>query len=276
MDSAQNKLSVIIVNYCTPDLTKKCVQSLREWKIANDDQICVVDNASPDNSLVSLRAELDNIKVLDSGRNGGACYGINTGAREATCEYIMVINPDTYFIDDSIKLAFKVFKEQPDVGLIGLDLIYPDGRRQYSGRRFYSVIDILARRLPIGRYWPLNKRVDRHLMLSDWERGASFNADWVMATGFIIRRNLFQHIGYMDESYFIYMEDVDLCARVWLSGSRVVCVPNARLVHHHQRRSASGIFSWAGRTHLRSLLTFSRKYRVPLLVPPTTGTIKRN
>ena len=275
MDSAKNKVSVIIVNYCTPDSTMTCVQSLREWKIANEDQIFVVDNASPDNSLAHLRSELHNIKVLDSGRNGGACYGINTGAKEATCEYMMVINPDTYFIDDSIKLAFNVFEEQPDVGLIGLDLIYPDGRRQFSGRRFYSAIDILARRLPIGRYWPLRERVDRHLMHTDWERGVPFNADWVMGTGFIVRRNLFQHIGCMDEAYFIYMEDVDLCARVWLSGSRVVCVPNARLVHHHQRSSASGIFSWAGRTHIKSLLTFMRKYRVPLLVPPTTETIKR-
>jgi len=275
MNNNQNKISAIIVNYCTPESTKTCVQSLREWKIAYDNQIFVVDNASPDNSLSRLRAELCGIKIIDAGRNGGACYGINTGAREATCDYILVINPDTYFIDDSIKLAFDVFEEQPDVGLIGLDLIYPDGHRQFSGRRFYSVIDILARRLPIGRYWPLKRRVDKHLMLSAWEKGIPFNADWVMGTGFIVRRSLFQQIGCMDESYFIYMEDVDLCARVWLSGSRVVCVPSAHLVHHHQRSSASRIFGWAWRTHAKSLLTFSRKYKIPLLVPPTADTISR-
>jgi GT2 family glycosyltransferase len=275
MNDLQHKVSAIIVNYCTPDLAKTCVQSLREWKVANDDQIFVVDNASPDNSLSRLRAELCDVRVLDAGYNGGASCGINIGAREATCEYLLILNPDTYFIDDSIKLAFDVFEKNPDVGLIGLDLIYPDGRRQFSARRFYSVIDILARRLPIGRYWPLKGKLDSHMMFSAWEGDTPFNADWVMGTGFIIRRDLFQRIGRMDESYFIYMEDVDLCARVWLSGSRVVCVPNARLVHHHQRSSASGIFSWAARTHIKSLLTFSRKYRIPFFVTPTMDTIRR-
>ncbi|MCL2589547.1 MAG: glycosyltransferase family 2 protein [Betaproteobacteria bacterium] len=275
MNAIQKKLSVVIVNYCTPDLVKTCVQSLRQWQIAKDDQIIVVDNASPDGSFTRLCKELDGIKILNSGRNGGLSYGINIGAKEASCEYLLILNPDTYFIDNSIGFAFEFFDKNPDVGLIGLDLIYPDGRRQLSARRFYSVIDIFARRLPIGRYWLFKRRLDKHMMLSDWEKGIPFNADWVMGTGFIIRRNLFQNIGGMNESYFIYMEDVDLCTRIWLSGSRVVCVPNARLVHHHQRSSASGIFSWAGRTHIKSLLTYSRKYRVPLLTSPTVDTIKR-
>jgi len=275
MNSVQNKVSAVIVNYCTPDLTKTCVQSLRQWKIARDDQIIVVDNASPDGSLARLREELDGIKVLDAGRNGGASYGVNIGAKEALCEYLLVLNPDTYFIDDSINIALNVFEEKADVGLIGLDLIYPDGCRQFSARRFYSVMDILARRLPIGRYWPFNVKLDKHMMRSAWEGDTPFDADWVMGTGFIIRRDLFHRIGCMDDSYFLYMEDVDLCARVWLSGSRVVCVPNARLVHHHQRSSASGIFSWAARTHIKSLLTFSRKYRVPLFISPSPNTIRQ-
>ncbi|MDR1064201.1 MAG: glycosyltransferase family 2 protein [Azoarcus sp.] len=271
----QNKVSVVIVNYCTPELVKTCVQSLRDWQVAGDDQIIVVDNASPDGSFARLRAELCGIKVLDTGHNGGASYGVNIGVKETLEQYLLILNPDTYFIDDTIKLALQVLDESPDIGLIGLDLIYPDGRRQFSARRFYSILDIICRRLPIGRYWPLKGRLDKHMMISSWEDGKPFDADWVMGTGFIVRRDLFQRIGGMDDSYFLYMEDVDLCARVWSSGARVVCVPNARLVHHHQRSSASGPFSWAGRTHLKSLFTFARKYRVPLLVPPDVNTIRR-
>jgi len=276
MNTVQNKVSAVIVNYCTPDLVKTCVQSLRQWQVAEDDQIIVVDNASPDGSLARLRKELGDIKILDSGQNKGLSWGINIGAKEATCEYLLILNPDTCFIDDSIKTAFDVFENNPDIGLIGLDLVYPDGQRQFSARHFYSIIDIFARRLPIGRYWPFRKKLARHMMFSAWEDGKPFEADWVMGTGFIIRRTLFQKIGCMNESYFIYMEDVDLCTRVWLSGSRIVCVPDARLVHHHQRSSASGVFSWAGRTHLKSLLTYFRKYRIPLLVPPTVDTILRH
>jgi GT2 family glycosyltransferase len=271
---SSKKLSAVIVNYCTPDLTKVCVQSILKWHIA--DEVVVVDNASPDGSFERLQADLGyNVKVVSSGNNKGASYGINIAAKEAAGQYLLVLNPDTYFIDDSIKLALQALDERPDVGLIGLDLIYPDGRRQFSARRFYSVLDIIGRRLPLGRYGPMKGRLDEHMMILAWESAEPFDADWVMGTGFIIRRDLFQRIGGMDESYFLYMEDVDLCARVWHSGARVVCVPNARLVHHHQRSSASGPFSWAGRTHLKSLFTFARKYRVPLFRPPSVNTIRR-
>jgi GT2 family glycosyltransferase len=272
---ANKKLSIIIVNYRTPDLTKTCVQSILKWNIADEDQVIVVDNASPDNSLERLQTELLGVKVISSGYNGGASYGVNFGEKEASGEYLLILNPDTRFVDDSAKMAIEFMDKNPDVGLVGLGLIYPDGRRQFSTRRFYSVLDIIARRSLAGRYWPLKRRVDKHLMVPLWNSELPFEADWIMGTGFIIRHDLFQRIGGMDDSYFLYMEDVDLSARVWLAGSRVMCVPNARLVHDHQRASASGIFSKAGRIHLKSLFTFMRKYRVPLINPPSVKTILR-
>lgn len=269
----KNRLSAIIVNYGTPDLTKKCVESLREWEVASDDQIIVVDNASPDDSLVRMRTEISSVKIIDAGRNGGFSYGINVGLKEANNDYILVLNPDTYFIDDSVSKAISLLDASPEVGLIGLDLVYPDGRRQYSARRFYCIVDILGRRLPIGKYWPVKRWVDRHMMRSAWGSKAPFEADWVMGTGFIIRRSLFEKIGGMDEAYFLYMEDVDLCARVWAAGAKVVCIPEARLVHDHQRSSASGPFSWGGKMHLKSLQLFAKKYRLPFFVPPTPKSL---
>jgi GT2 family glycosyltransferase len=273
--SAQKKLSAVIVNYRTPDLTKTCVQSILKWRIVDEDQIVVVDNDSPDNSFDRLRAELEGAKVIPSGINRGCSFGINFGAKEVSGQYLLILNPDTRFVDDSVKSAIEFMDKNPDVGLVGLELIYPDGRRQFSSRRFYSVLDIIARRSPLGRYWPLKGRIEKHLMISSWDSGLPFEADWIMGTGFIIRHDLFQRIGGMDDSYFLYMEDVDLCARVWLAGFRVMCIPNARLVHDHQRASASGLFSKASRIHLRSFLTFVRRYSVPLLNPPSVKTLLR-
>jgi GT2 family glycosyltransferase len=273
---SDKKLSVIIVNYCTPDLTRVCVQSILKWNIA--DEIVVVDNASPDASYEGLRAELalSSVEVISSGANGGCSFGVNYAERKVSGQYLLILNPDTRFVDDSIKMAIDFMDKNPDVGLVGLELIYPDGRRQFSSRRFYNVLDIIARRTPVGRYWPLKSRTDTHLMISSWDAGVPFEADWVMGTGFIMRHDLFKRIGGMDDSYFLYMEDVDLCARVWLAGSRVMCVPDARLVHDHQRASASGLFSRAARIHLKSFFTFARKYRVPLLSTPSVKTILRS
>lgn len=274
--SIKTKMSAVIVNYRTPDLTLKCVESIKRWKIVDVDDLVVVDNGSADDSVARLKKEMSGVRLIDSGTNGGFSAGVNIGARDARQDYILVLNPDTYFEDRTIERALSVLNEQANVGLVGLDLIYPDGSRQFSARRFYSVIDILARRLPIGRFWPFRSKVDEHMMLSSWTGGAPFDTDWVMGTGFIIRRDLFERMGCMDEAFFLYMEDVDLCARVWGAGYRVVCVPGARLVHDHQRSSAASPFSNAGKRHLQSLSLFAKKYRVPFFTPPKPHQILRN
>ena len=259
----------VIVNYRTPDLTLKCVESIVRLGIAAPQDIVVVENASPDDSFERLSRELmEGVRLVHSTTNGGFGAGVNLGAAACDLEFILVLNPDTYFEDISIQRVIALFDSEPDVGIVGLDLVYPDGARQFSARRFYSLLDVAGRRLPIGQHWPLKPRIDRHMMLSAWDADQPFDAEWVMGTGFIVRRALFNDIGGMDEAYFLYMEDVDLCARVWQAGFRVVCVPGVRLVHDHQRTSAAGPLSWAGRLHLQSLMRFRRKFHVPLFRPP--------
>jgi len=272
--SAERRINPVIVNYRTPDLTMKCVESIMRMGVAPLEDIIVVENASPDDSAARLTRELAGVRLICAERNGGFSAGINIGAAAANREFVLVLNPDTYFVDRSIDQAIAEFDARPDVGLVGLNLVYPDGSRQFSARRFYSMLDIVGRRSPLGRYWPLKGRVARHMMISAWESCTPFDADWVMGTGFVIRRELFEKIGRMDEAFFLYMEDVDLCARVWGAGYRVVCVPEARLVHDHQRSSAAGAFSSAGRMHLQSLAIFRKKYRLPLFRAPGVERIR--
>jgi hypothetical protein len=267
MDKA-SRVNAVIVNYRTPDLTLKCVASIVAHAVAAPEDIVVVENASPDDSFLRLSEQLSGVRLIQATSNRGYGSGVNIGAAVCTLDYILVLNPDTYFEDGSLDKALAVLDNQPDVGLVGLDLVYPDGERQYSARRFYSLLDVLGRRLPLGRYWPIKARIERHMMRSAWSGGVPFDAEWVMGTGFLIRRELFLQLQGMDEAYFLYMEDVDLCARVWQSGSRVMCVPGARLVHDHQRSSAAGPLSWAGRLHMLSLLRFWKKFRVPLVRQP--------
>lgn len=272
---AMPRVNSLIVNYRTPELTLKCVSSILDKGVSVAEDIIVVENASPDDSAARLRDGLPaGVQLVVAERNGGFSSGINVGAAHATAPFLLVLNPDTYFINTSISKALDRFKDS-EVGLVGLDLTYPNGERQYSARRFYSVVDIVGRRTPLGKYWPLQGRIAQHMMLSAWKPGTPFEADWVMGTGFIIRRELFEAIGRMDEDYFLYMEDVDLCARVWASGSKVECVPGAVLIHDHQRASQSGALSKAGRMHLESLGIFRRKHRLPLFVPPSPNRIKR-
>jgi N-acetylglucosaminyl-diphospho-decaprenol L-rhamnosyltransferase len=236
----------------------------------------VVENASPDDSYMRLRAQLPaGVRLVRASMNRGFGAGVNLGVIAGTRERILVLNPDTYFVDDSIEKALAVLDAWPDVGLVGLDLMYPNGERQYSARRFYSLLDIVGRRTPLGKLALLRSRIARHMMEEAWIPGVPFDADWVMGTGFIVRRALYEELGGMDESYFLYMEDVDLCARVWQAGYRVACVPGARLMHEHQRNSVGGPLTRAGRHHLQSLLRFRNKFRVPLTLPPAINGLAR-
>ncbi|MBU17563.1 MAG: glycosyl transferase family 2 [Chloroflexi bacterium] len=271
-----DKVSALIVNYGTAPLVLKCVASILEKRVAAAENIIVVDNASPDDSAAVLAKELpQGVQFIPSSTNGGFSAGINIGARLVRTEYLLILNPDTYFIDDSFGQATALLDSKPDIGLVGLNLVYPDGSRQYSARRFYSLVDIVGRRLPIDLFGLVARSVKDHLMTDAWEPGVPFDADWVMGTGFVIRTELFHAIGYMDEAFFLYMEDVDLCARVWKSGRRVVCMPAARLVHDHQRASHGSPFSRSARMHLQSLRLFMQRYRVPLVSKPGVPGIFR-
>jgi N-acetylglucosaminyl-diphospho-decaprenol L-rhamnosyltransferase len=267
------KINVIVVNYRTADLTIRCVKSIIDKGVASVDNIVVVDNFSQDNSLDVIRAALpERVALVASNRNAGFGAGVNKGFDNTNSDYLLILNPDTYFEFDSVSPVISYMEANKDVGLVGLDLVNPDGSRQYSARRFYSMLDVFARRIKrVGSV--LRKRVDRHLMREAWNSDAPFDADWVMGTGFIIRSSLYKKLNGMDESYFLYMEDVDLCARVWRAGQRVKCFPGAQLVHDHQRSSAAGPLTFAGRTHIRSLLLFRRRFTLPLVKSPGVNKI---
>jgi N-acetylglucosaminyl-diphospho-decaprenol L-rhamnosyltransferase len=261
-----DQLGIVIVNYRSPQLTIRCISSILDTGVAPLSAMTVVDNASGDDSPAQLKSALFGLDVLECTQNRGFSAGVNAGCGRRTEPYLMVLNPDTFFRSNVLPPVVGLMEERWEIGIVGLDLVNPDGARQYSARRFYTALDIIARR-GLSSLGMFQRRIDRHLLKEEWEKGTPFEADWVMGTGFVTRRSAFVDVGSMDEDYFLYMEDVDLCARMWAAGHSVVGFPGAVLVHDHQRASARPL-SRSGRAHIRSLLRFSRKFPVPLLSPP--------
>lgn len=261
-------LGVVIVNYRTFDLTMQCVASLLAHAITAAHEIVVVDNDSPDGSGQRLREHLpQGVRTVLSSQNGGFGAGVNLGVAALSTDLVLVLNPDTHFLCNQVALIQRLFALHDTLGVAGLKLVNPDGSLQYSARRFYSLPDIVARRTALGKLPPLRKLVGSHLLQRKWQ-GEPFEADWVMGTGFVVRRTAFEQVGCMDEGYFLYFEEVDLCARMWVKGWRVMAVPGVELVHEHQRHSQAGIWSSSGKTHLRSMLRFFTKFGVPWVWRP--------
>lgn len=266
-------LKVILVNYASPEQCTICIDSLLKQRICTEDQIIIVDNGSPDDSGTLLAKRYPRIMTLLTGINSGYSGGINRGIQAAgKADIFLILNPDTYFEDNRIDLALQAFENTPDLGVLGLNLYYPNGKQQYSARMFYSLLSIFLRRTPLKNIFPFNRLDARHLMKTAWN-GERFDADWVLGTGFMVRAQALQEIGGMDEGYFLYMEDVDLCTRMWLSGWRVQAIPAVRLIHFHQRASSLGLFKPALRIHLVSLKRFYRKFGLPLACAPKRSSM---
>jgi len=262
-------LGVVIVNYRTHDLTLQCVQSLLAHHIALPQHIVVVDNDSPDGSGQRLQSSLPkDVQLILSKVNGGFGAGVNIGVAAAHTDLVLILNPDTYFLRNNMQVVREAFEQRPRLGVAGLKLINPDGSLQYSARRFYSIPDILARRTALGKLGPMRRLVRSHLLKRKWFEGP-FEADWVMGTGFVVRRSAFEQVGRMDEGYFLYFEEVDLCARMWVNGWRVLALPEVELVHEHQRASNAGPLSVSGKTHLRSMARFIASFGVPWVRRPS-------
>jgi hypothetical protein len=257
-------LSVVIVNFRTPDLTISCVRSLLRHAIATPEDIIVVENASGDGSAEAIGAAELGCTLVQAAENRGYGAGLNFGLSQARHELVLCLNPDTYFDNADVLNVGRMFDEEAKLGLLGLDLRDPDGTRQFSARRDYSLLDVLLRRTRLGRVGPGRRLVDLHLMKKAWESG-TFSADWVMGTGFVVRRAAFEAVGGMDTDFFLYMEDVDLCLRLRRAGWRVAATPAIQLTHDHQRASGQGLLSRAARQHLKALGVFLRKHRMPLL-----------
>lgn len=262
-------LGVVVVNYGTYGLTMRCVASLLAHAIASPSHIVVVDNRSPDGSGQRLKDHLpEGVVTILSQVNGGFGAGVNLGVAALTTDLVLVLNPDTYFLRNNMDVVQRLFEGQPRLGVVGLKLLNPDGSLQYSARRFYSLPDILVRRTALGRLSPLRRLERSHLLKRQWQKGP-FEADWVMGTGFVVRRTAFDRVGRMDERYFLYFEEVDLCARMWVQGWQVMAVPEVELVHEHQQESRAGILSFSGKTHLRSMARFFAKFGVPWVRRPS-------
>jgi GT2 family glycosyltransferase len=265
LDSAMNysKVQFVIVNYRTAELTVRCVKSIIALGIPEGD-IVVVDNFSRDSSVEIISSAVPNLKIIRSKCNSGYGAAINLGMKFVDAEFAIVLNPDTIFTANFLDELIREFESDGSIAIIGFNLLNPDLTPQYSARRFYSLVDIAVRRTRLKSIWPFKMMNDRHLMKAELNRGASFEADWVMGTGFAIRRSTFEQINGMDEDYFLYMEDVDLCARIWCARKRVVCMPTASIIHDHQRASAKSHFSEASKQHWKSLRRFSQKFSVPV------------
>lgn len=255
------ELSIVIVSYNARVDLERCLQSLRQHPPAVTYEVIVVDNASTDGSIEAAR-RFAGVRVIPAGRNAGFAAGNNIGIRASSGACILLLNSDTIVPPGAIDTLLARLREAPDVAIAGPRLVDGQGRAELSFGRMIT---------PLNEW--RQRRLVRGLAAGDPDVTARVEAmtrreqypDWVSGACLLVHRADLEAAGLLDERFFMYTEDVDLCATVRATGRRVLFTPAAEIIHLRGRSAASApAATRAG--YERSHLAFYRKHH-PWLAP---------
>lgn len=232
-------LLVVTVNYRTANLTIDCLRSLAsEIQSVPGTRVVVVDNASGDGSVAKIRCAIDTegwenwASLLPSNHNGGYAYGNNAAIRPALASahppaYVLLLNPDTQVRPNALKALVDFMEQHPDVGIAGSRIEDPDGTPWPITFRFPTIFSELDDGLRLGIVSRLlSKWVIARTMTNQQEQ-----TDWLPGASMMIRRQVFESVGLMDEGYFLYYEETDFCLRAKRAGWSCWYVPESRVMH---------------------------------------------
>ena len=233
-------VSIIIVSYNSRDYLKKCMDSIMRFPphlSQNEYEIIIVDNNSTDGSVALIEKEylrFGFIRLFKNDANRGFSHANNLAIKNSNSRYFLLLNSDTEVYENSIDGLLEFFEglkeKKTNIGIAGPKIINSDGSVQLSCRRFPSFINaafytILAGIKPDNRF-------SRRYKLTDADRSRPFAVDWVSGSAMMISAEALKHTGLFDENYFMYVEDVDLCYRMWQSQFRVYYYPLVKILHH--------------------------------------------
>jgi N-acetylglucosaminyl-diphospho-decaprenol L-rhamnosyltransferase len=219
-------------------------------------EVVVADNHSADGSVQALRAADPNAVVVPTGANLGFGTAANRGAAVAAGDYLLVLNPDAVVEPGAVKALADTLDADERLAVVGPRVEDPDGRLYPSVRRFPDLA-VAAGHAFFGFVAPRN-RFSRAYKMLEWDHATPGDVDWVSGTCMLVRRSAFDAVGGFDEHYFMYVEDVDLCWRLWQAGWRVGYEPSALVMHTVGASSELAPYRMIA-AHHRSLLRFAIK-----------------
>jgi len=236
-------ISIIIINWNVKDLLDKCLASLHNGTVAINQpqadlpviEIIVVDSDSHDDSLQMIRDKYPDVRLLPQNENVGFTRGNNLGFREAQGRYLFLLNPDTEVIDDAIPILFNYMENNSDVGIIGTHTLNSDGTHQSTRRRFPTVKTGVFESTWLSAYAP--QSIDNHYKMLDTDDNAILDVDWVQGSAMLVRREIYDTLGGLDEGYVMYSEEMDWCKRAKDAGWKVVYHGGAFITHHSGKSS---------------------------------------
>jgi len=228
-------LSIVILNWNVRDLLRQCLTSVYATRSTLATQVIVVDNASSDDSVAMVRGEFPDVRLIVNAANRGYTGGNNDGIAAAAGRYVLVLNPDTQVIGDALSTLVAYAEAHPDVGLVAPQLLNPDGSVQPSRRRFPTLTTALFESTWLQSIAPHGVLNDYYML--DRSDDETQPVDWAVGACLLVRREVIDQVGKLDEGFFMYSEELDWCRRIKGAGWKIVYLPKAQVIHHMGKSS---------------------------------------
>ncbi len=254
------KISIVIVNYKVAESLAEALCSLREVHLFDQCEVIIVDNASGDNSRKQITARFPEIHWIQLKNNIGFGKACNVGARQASGDFLLLLNPDTVVSQDVLTSCLDFSNKNPDAGMIGPKILNPDGSLQASCRRsFPTPSTALFYFSGLSRLFPRSKRLGQY-NLTYMDDNVAAQVDAISGSFMFMPLSVFREVGGFDEQFFMYGEDIDLCWRIRKKGYTIWYNPSIQIIHTKGKSSTKRLVR-SRIAFYEAMIIFTKKYR---------------
>ena len=224
-------LSIIIVNYNVKEFLEQCLISVQNALKGISAEILVIDNSSSDGSAELIQEKFPDIQITVNSKNAGFARASNQGLQIAQGEFIALLNPDTLVQEDTFSKMLDFFKAQPRAGMLGCKILNPDGSLQLACRRSFPTPWVAFTKLSgLSYLFPGNRFFGKY-NLTYLDPDKSYEVEAISGSFMMLRRQVLEDVGNLDESFFMYGEDLDWCFRIREQDWRVIYFPETQIIH---------------------------------------------
>ncbi len=228
----QFDLSVCIVTYCARDFLRASLQSLYENTPHLKMEVIVADNGSKDGTVEMVRSEFPEVILIENETNLGFTRPSNQCLKQSRGRYVLLLNPDTLILPKALNRLIAFMESHPEVGICGPKVLNKDHTLQKSCRRGesrpWAVISYFT---GLAALFP-HRRFFSEYQMTYMDENVAHPVAGVAGSCMLIRREVIEQIGYLDEGYFAYQEDADYCFRARQAGWKIYYVPEAQIIHY--------------------------------------------
>jgi GT2 family glycosyltransferase len=226
------KISIIIVSWNAKYYLDECLQSIFNGIVNSDKlEIIVVDNFSTDGSVELVTQKYPKVKLIANSNNLGFAKANNIGIKQSKGDYLFLINSDVVVYPDCIGSMLEYMERHPEIGMLGPGIIGTDGKVQRSCMGYPTLWNTFCRAVFLDGIFPRNKMFNG-FMLNHWAHDSIKAVEVINGCFWLVRRTAVETVGFLDETFFIYGEDIDWCKRFNRAGWKVVYFPVVKSLHY--------------------------------------------